>query len=290
MAGVIRELKLSDTAEALLLLGARPLHNVFLEHVVRSGALGRTPGFLGYDHDGRLEAIMMVGPLGGTALDVRNDEAYPGLAREASRLSLRPRHIVGSEDVTVPFWSSYERFAPRVIWTRREPVYVVRGAQLQAQPAPDGRLEVASERDLEAVLENSAEQHREDLKDDRHGADPEGFRDRHRIELRVGRWWVLRERGRIVFQAHVGAESSHVVQIGGVFTPPDLRNRGYATRGVRALVSILLARRPAVSLFCDEKNAPARRVYENLGFRALMHYRSWLLDSPSEGSCAPEGP
>ena len=47
-----------------------------------------------------------------------------------------------------------------------------------------------------------------------------------------------------------------------------------------ALVGQLLKRRPAVSLICDEANAPARRVYERVGFRVQYHNRSWLLDEP----------
>ena len=38
----------ADTAETLLLLAARPIHNVFLEYLVRAGALARMAGFMGY--------------------------------------------------------------------------------------------------------------------------------------------------------------------------------------------------------------------------------------------------
>jgi GNAT superfamily N-acetyltransferase len=64
-----------------------------------------------------------------------------------------------------------------------------------------------------------------------------------------------------------------VVQVGGVFTPPDLRSRGYA----RAVVagSLILARARAVEraiLFTGEVNVAARRAYETIGFRRVGDY------------------
>jgi GNAT superfamily N-acetyltransferase len=275
---VVRELTAADTADACALLRARPIHNVFLDYVVSSGLLGRVPGFWGFAPSGRIEAILMIGPLGGTALEVRNPRAHEPLALAASHAPIRPRHIVGDESVTTPFFAAYSRYAPRVIWERREPYYLVSRAERPRPGKEPPKVERASERDLEETLANSALQHREDLGDDRCGADPEGFRRRHAKDLRDGRWWVVRDAGRIVFQVHVGAENAHVVQLGGVMVPPESRNQGWATRGMAAIVDRLLEWRPAVGLFCFEHNAAARRVYERVGFRALFHYRSWLLD------------
>jgi uncharacterized protein len=285
---MIRELRAGDRARVLALLEPRPLQNVLLEHVVRMGALGRVPGFYGHESDGRLDAVLMVGALGGTALEVRNAAAFAPLAEAAAELPARPRHIIGAEEITTPFWAEYARFAGPLRWVRREPVYVVRQEGFDAlRRWTTARVVPAQERDLEEIAENSAQQHREDLKEDRSALDPEGFRRRHLGELRQRHWWVLKERGRIVFQVHVGPESAHVVQLGGVFTPPDLRGRGHATGGMTSIVSQLLERLPAVSLFCDEANATARRVYERVGFRTAFHYRSWLLESNAPGASAP---
>jgi RimJ/RimL family protein N-acetyltransferase len=279
-ASPVRELTAADTADACALLRARPLHNVFLDYVVSSGLLGRVPGFWGFAPQGRLEAILMVGPLGGTALETRNARAHEPLAAAAAKARTRPRHIVGDEAITVPFWAAYAPFAARVIWERREPYYLVTRAERPRPRTEPTLVERATERDIDETLANSALQHREDLGDDRCGADPEGFRKRHAKDLRDGRWWVARDAGRIVFQVHVGAENAHVVQLGGVMVPPEARNLGWATRGMGAIVDRLLEWRPAVGLFCYEHNLAARRVYERVGFRSLFHYRSWLLDEP----------
>ena len=142
-------------------------------------------------------------------------------------------------------------------------------------------LEPAREADAAELTANSAEQHREDLHDDREAADPAGFRERHASDVRDGRWWIARERGRIVFQVHVGASSATAVQLGGVFVPPELRGRGHATAGVRGICARLFDRYEIVTLYCDEANERARRVYERVGFRECFRNRSYLLDEPA---------
>jgi RimJ/RimL family protein N-acetyltransferase len=275
---MIRTLTQAEGGAALRLLRLRSLHNVFLEHVVRSGGLGRLPGFMGYFSRASLEGILLIGSNGGTALAGVGSEACAALGRGAVQAPVPPRLIVGSEDFTVPFWRAYAPFAAPLVWERREPVYSVVRETLR-DPGRRVKLLPAREQHLEEIVANSAEQYREDLHDDRFAADPQLFRERHRQDVRERRWWILREDGRIVFQVHIGPENDRVVQIGGVFTVADRRNCGIATSGVAAVASQLLERRPAVSLFCDEANRAARRVYERLGFEERFHYRSWLLDT-----------
>jgi ribosomal protein S18 acetylase RimI-like enzyme len=278
---VIRELIAADTAETLRLLGERSLENLFLEYVVRSGAIGRVPGLFGSFDATRLGAVLMVGPLGGTSLAARTDGAWAPLARFAASLRVAPRHVVGPEDVTIPFLEAYAPLAPPVIWSRREPVYLLEHARVADAP-----IEVAAPGDLDEIVANSREQHREDLGDDRRRLDPKGFRCQHEADLRAARWRVLRHRGAIVFQAHVGARTERAVQVGGVFTPRAQRGRGWATRGLAALTRNLLERNAAVSLFCDESNAPARRLYAKLGFRAVSYYRSFMLERSPQSAVA----
>ena len=282
---MVRPLTLADTADACSLLRARPLRNLVLDYVVSAGALGRVPGFFGYVARRRLLGILLVGPLGGTALEVQDPDAHEPLAVAAAGGALRPRHIVGSEDVTEPFWREYVRHGADLRWSRREPVFAMRLPDLLR--SSDGsrpvRVEPAREPDAAEIIANSAQQHREDLGDDRCAADEAGFRDRHLKDVRDGRWWVSRQRGEIVFQVHVGAASATAVQLGGVFVPSWARGRGHATRGMRAIAARMLERHDLVTLYCDEDNAAARRVYERLGFRRVFSNRSYLLNEPLGG-------
>lgn len=280
--GTVRSLGPDDTAEALRLVRPRPLHNLFLDYAISAGALGRIPGFFGYFVGSRMEGIVLIGPMGGTVLEVRNADAYAPLAVAAAMAPLRPRHLVGAVDVMEPFWAAYRPYAAPLRWDRREPVYVLDRAHFGRSGSRPGevRIEPAREADLDEIVVNSAAQHIEDLKDDRCAADRAGFVARHRRDIRERRWWVVREGGRIAFQMHVGAENEHVIQIGGVMTPHDLRHRGHARRGLSTMLDKLLEYRPMVTLFCDEGNLPARRLYEQLGFEVLYWNHSWLLEEP----------
>jgi ribosomal protein S18 acetylase RimI-like enzyme len=71
------------------------------------------------------------------------------------------------------------------------------------------------------------------------------------------------------------------VQIGGVYTPPELRSRGYARAAVAA--SLLDARAEGAGtaiLFTGEENVPAQRAYTALGFRHIGEFRLVLLRTP----------
>lgn len=278
----VRALGGADSAAALELLRQRPVHNVLLEHLVRAGALSRLPGFFGCELEGALEAVLMVGALGGSSLEVRRAEAFEPLAEWVGRLAFRPRHLTGSEDVTVPFWNEYKRFAGSLLWERRERVYVLSRERFARTASPEfapSAPREAREPDLDVLVHNSAQQHREDLKEDRFAMDPSGFRSRHRSEMREGHWRVVEEGGEIRFQVHVGPFNASVIQLGGVFTPPEARAQGHATRGLRALVERLLREHPAVSLFCDDANHVACRLYERVGFECRFYNRSYLLSA-----------
>ena len=100
-------------------------------------------------------------------------------------------------------------------------------------------------------------------------------RNRETIERFIARseQWVLESGGTPVATSTFNARLARTVQIGGVWTPPELRGRGYA----RAVVggSILAARAAGVSrdvLFTPQRNIAAQRAYESLGFRPVGDY------------------
>jgi len=93
-----------------------------------------------------------------------------------------------------------------------------------------------------------------------------------------GMTWILEDRGRLLSTSGFNTATAEAVQIGGVYTPPELRSRGYGRAVVAA--SLLDARAEGAErsiLFTGLKNIPAQRSYEALGYRRVGDYRLILL-------------
>ncbi|MGQ0503907.1 MAG: GNAT family N-acetyltransferase [Myxococcaceae bacterium] len=85
--------------------------------------------------------------------------------------------------------------------------------------------------------------------------------------------YVLEANGAVVACSAFNAALPDCVQVGGVFTPPALRGRGYA----RAVVAGSLLHRKGqgvgrASLFTNGDNEPAQRAYQSLGFQHAGSY------------------
>ena len=67
------------------------------------------------------------------------------------------------------------------------------------------------------------------------------------------------------------------MQLQQVWVDPPARRNGNASRALRDLIGLLLARVPTVCLFVRAENAPAIRLYETVGMRRTLAYRSVLF-------------
>lgn len=93
-----------------------------------------------------------------------------------------------------------------------------------------------------------------------------------------GQTWLLLDQGQPVSTSSFNTAIDEAVQVGGVWTPPELRSRGYGRSVVAG--SLLDARAEGASrsiLFTGVGNLPAQRAYAALGFRHTGDYRLILL-------------
>jgi len=154
-----------------------------------------------------------------------------------------------------------------------QPVYVLEDAP---DPGETG-LRPATLDDLDLLVPACAAAHLEEIGIDPLVRDPEGFRWRTRAQIEEGRSWIWVEQGVIAFKAEASACTPSAVQLQQVWVDPQLRNRGYAQRAMRDLCGRLLADVPAVCLFVRPENTPAIRVYEGIGMRRTISYRSLIF-------------
>ncbi len=236
---------------------------MFLEDIARRG-LGR---FSGLRDDGRLVALCHVGANvvpSGVSCAVFADATVRGQARM----------IIGEERAVDELWAEARARMPKPRDDRPgQPVYVLEDA-----PEPgDSGLRAATARDLELLVPACAEAHREEIGIDPLRRDPEGFRWRTRAQIEEGRSWLWVEEGIICFKAEASAWTPSAVQLQQVWVDPRVRNRGYAKRAMRDLSRVLLAKVPAVCLFVRPENDQAIRVYEGIGMRRTITYRSLIF-------------
>ena len=85
--------------------------------------------------------------------------------------------------------------------------------------------------------------------------------------------FLLERDGQPVAYAAYNAATPSCVQVGGVWTPPPLRSKGYARAAVAG--ALLAARARAVLrsvLFTEEDNHPAKAAYRALGYQRVGDY------------------
>ncbi|HEY5058849.1 MAG TPA: GNAT family N-acetyltransferase [Gaiellaceae bacterium] len=249
--------------QVLSFCAAEPVERVFLEDIARRG-LGR---FSALERDGRLTALCHVG-----ANIVPSGEGCAFFADAAVRG--QARMIIGEEHAVAELWDEARGRMPAPRDDRPgQPVYVLR-----EPPGPgETTLRPAILDDLELLVPACAEAHREEIGIDPLRRDPEGFRWRTRAQIEDGRSWLWLEDGVIRFKAEASAWTPSAVQLQQVWVDPSARNRGYAKRALRDLCRLLLERVPEVCLFVRPENVAAIRVYDGIGMRRTIAYRSLIF-------------
>ncbi|HTL28712.1 MAG TPA: GNAT family N-acetyltransferase [Tepidisphaeraceae bacterium] len=91
--------------------------------------------------------------------------------------------------------------------------------------------------------------------------------------LNVGHFFLWRDGGEVVSIAGWAGPTPNGVRINSVYTPPQFRNRGYASASVAALTQHLLeSGRKLVFLFTDLKNPTSNSIYQKVGYRAVCDF------------------
>jgi uncharacterized protein len=86
------------------------------------------------------------------------------------------------------------------------------------------------------------------------------------------------DEGRAVSMAGFGGLTPNGIRIGPVYTPPELRGRGYASALTAALTQRLLdSGRRFCFLFTDLANPTSNSIYQRIGYRAVSDVDLWTF-------------
>jgi uncharacterized protein len=216
--------------------------------------------------------------LGANLIPVRATPA--AVAAFAGLVAAEPRtcsSIVGSADAVLGLW---ERICGR--WDKAREIRPCQPLLSVDTPAPvpaDPAVRLVRGEEIDALYPAAVAMYTEEV-----GVSPLadggelGYRERVRDLVRGGRAYARFVDGRVVFKAELAVITRHTAQVQGVWTAPEWRGRGLATAGMAAVIADALRRvAPTVSLYVNDYNEPARRVYARCGFRRVGTFATVLF-------------
>ena len=274
----IRPLGPADLDAFLALARVDPVVNVFADY--RATTTSLEPRWLGGEMWGRFEGGTLAAACHVGANLVPVQATPDDAAAFAERALTRGRTvstIVGPQEAVRVFWNGVAGSWGRPRDTRWEQPHLEIATAPHVEPDPEVRRTARS--DLAELYPACVAMYSEEV-----GVSPEegGGADlyRARITQLIHRGWSFArfEGGRLVFKAEVACATPYAAQIQGVFVPPDVRGRGFATGGMAAVVDIVRREiAPVVSLYVNDWNSPARAVYEKVGFRETARFATVMF-------------
>jgi ribosomal protein S18 acetylase RimI-like enzyme len=284
----VRALGPGDEAALERLLAAHPHSSLFLMSNSRTAGLrdGDQPyqgSYVGAFEDGALRAVGALYWRGNLVLQAPEPELLELVVAELARRATRPlrglngpwsqveraRRVLGLEGAACTLEGKEVLFALELARLRIPPTLASGEVQFRRAHEEDADLLARWRHDY--LVEIMGRRPGEPLMD-------EAWEFVSRLR-REGSLFVLTHGDSVVALSAFNARLSEVVQIGGVYTPPELRGRGYA----RAVVagSLLMARAEGVRasvLYTPVDNLPAQRAYRALGFEKVGDYGVILLE------------
>lgn len=276
---MIRRAEASDAARIEAFLAGHPETSMFLRGNLEAHGIGKSDHDHACDYflwpaEGPLRAVFGCSNNGFLMLQCPGREAE-ALAAAARALTGRQVQGLTGDAAQARLWLEALGLSGRLKVDHVEPLYDL---DLQDMPRADLVWRQPEAGD-EALLAAWFQGYEADTGTGAAGTPQaaEVARDRARRTIEAGICQLLLEAGRPVGMAAVNARVKDIVQVGGVYVPPEARNRGAGRRVVQALLMQAEAdgARRAI-LFSN--NEAASRAYEAIGFRRVGDYLVALTD------------
>jgi uncharacterized protein len=204
----------------------------------------------------------------------------PAVAAFADLLAGQPRtcsSIMGDAPAVLDLWQRLQPVWGSARQVRASQPLLLADAPPVAAADPDVRLARSDE--IEILWPAAVRMYTEEV-----GISPlaedGGRAHRARVAnlVRTRRSYVKVVDGEVIFKADLAAISRHTAQIQGVWVAPAWRQRGVGTAAMAAVMNEVLRRvAPTVTLYVNDYNVPARRVYHRCGFRQVGAFATVLF-------------
>jgi RimJ/RimL family protein N-acetyltransferase len=269
----------SHTRAVLDFLGREPIESVYLRGLIQRIGLvigDRRGRFVGARRsDGALVGMMLLSPL--VVPFTPEAEVAGEMGREAVRSRIAIRNIVGRRETVSALWAAMgEQRPPARLIRDRQPVYWVDRDCFRPAGLP-ADVRRAGFDDLDLVVEQGAAMMLEEVEEDPLVDRPIEYRRFVRERIARGDEFVWTDEEGLCFKCNVSSRTPDLAQIEGVFTPRERRRQGLALRGMSTLCARLLREIPRLSLYVNDFNVGAIRLYERLGFQRAFDCQSIFL-------------
>ena len=273
--GIVRPLSSADLPALRRLLDLDPVSNCFVSARLDEGRHRLAADFWVVEREGLCVAALHVGA---NVVPIATDPgARALLAERLRRTGRRGSSLVGPAGEVLDLWDRLDgAWGPAREVRPRQPLLAM-DADPRVEADPGVRAVRMDELDL--LVPACVAMFTEEV-----GVSPvaggagAAYRARIAELVRGGRAFARIEGRRVVFKAEIGAATSEVCQIQGVWVAPELRGSGLSEPGMAAVVRLARASvAPVVSLYVNDYNAVARRCYEAVGLRPVGEFATVLL-------------
>jgi predicted GNAT family acetyltransferase len=219
----------------------------------------------GWSEDGELVSLLY---LGANLVPVETTPAArTAFAERLRRIGRRCSSIVGPADDVSALWPLIvDSWGPTREVRAVQPLLVMDG---DSAVIPDYGVRQVHESELDVLVPACVAMFTEEVGvSPTSGGGGDAYRARILELIRMGRAYARIDNGKVIFKAEIGAIGDGVCQVQGVWVAPEFRGLGLGAPGMASVVA--LARRqaaPVVSLYVNDYNTAARRLYQRVGFR-----------------------
>ncbi|WP_020671326.1 GNAT family N-acetyltransferase [Amycolatopsis nigrescens] len=224
---------------------------------------------------GRVQGLCFSGP---NLVPLRgNASALRSFADRALRKQRSCSSLVGPAEQVLGLWDELSgEWGPAREIRHDQPLMALDG---QPSLSPDPLVRAVRPDELDRYLPAAIAMFIEEVGvDPRAGDGGASYRARVAELIAGGRAFARFEGGEVVFKAEIGALSTSVGQIQGVWVHPERRGHGIGTAGTAAVVNRLVrGMGRTASLYVNAYNLPALASYRKIGFGQVGRYATVLF-------------